>query len=157
MITQIKDTFMKKRIIVIPIAVAIVVVSAGATVAALVWFMPKDDSADKSSTSKSLSPKERAKDADDKAKRLLDETAKLGSGREADKKTQEAADLFEEASKLYKQAGDEASSYEAQANADSLTSRLAAEEAYKKQQEAEWAKQRAAMDAAKAAMQADGQ
>lgn len=147
---------MKKRIAAILVGLAIVLVSAGATVAALAWLMPKDG-ADKSSTSKNLSPKERAKDADGKAKKLLEETAKLGSGEEADKKTQEAADLFEEASKLYKESGDDAASYEAQANADSLTSRLAAEEAYKKQQEAEWAKQKAAMDAAKAAMQANKQ
>jgi hypothetical protein len=148
---------MKKRVTTILIAVAIVIVSGGATVAALMWAVPKIGGGNQSATSKKLSPKEQAKDADAKAKKLLDETAKLGSGKEADKKTQEAADLFEEASKLYKESGDDAASYEAQANADSLRSRLAAEESFKKQQEAEWAKQKAAMDAAKAAMQADGQ
>lgn len=143
---------MNKRAAVILIAVAIVLVSAGATTAALVWLGPKIGVNNSADTSKNKSPKERAKDAEAQAKALLDETAKMGSGKEADKKTEEAAAKFEEASTLYKQAGDNSASYEAQANADSLESRLAAEEPFKKQQEEEWAKQKAAMEAAKAAM-----
>lgn len=153
---HIKDIHMNKRAVII-IAVTLVIVSAGATTAALVWFGPKSGVDSRTDTSKSKSPKELAKDADAKAKALLDETAKMGSGKEADKKTKEAAAQFEEASKLYKQAGDNFNSYEAQANADSLESRLAAEEPYKQQQEQEWAKQKAAMEAAKAAMAANSQ
>jgi hypothetical protein len=144
---------MNKRTVTIIVAVGIVIISGGVTFALLSFLGPKGSSGDQSITA-NKTPKQKADDASAAAKKLLDETAKLGSGKEADKKTQEAAAKFEEASTLYKQAGDNSDSYAAQANADSLRSRLAAEEPYKKQQEAEWAKQKAAMDAAKAAMAA---
>lgn len=152
---RIKDIHMNKRVKFILIGLAIVVVAGGVTAAALVRLMPKENT-DQSATPEKTA-KQKADDASSKAKDLLDETAKLGSGREADKKTQEAAAQFEEASKLQKEAGDNAASYEAQANADALASRLAAEEASKKQLEAEQAQQRAALEAAKAAFQAGGQ
>gem|GEM_PF-2140681 len=151
---RIKNIHMSKRVATIIIALGLIVVSGGVTFALLSSIAPRDNS-DKSTTNKT--PKQKADDLNTEAKKLLDETAKMGSGRAADKKTEEAAAKFEEASKLYKQAGDNSDSYEAQANADSLRSRLAAEEPFKKQQEEEWAKQKAAMEAAKAAMAADSQ
>jgi flagellar basal body-associated protein FliL len=148
-----KDIHMNKRAVTIIIALAVVIVSGGVTFALLSFT--KGTGGNHAAANKT--PKQKADDTNAEAIKLLNETTKMGSGKEADKKTQEAAAKFEEASKLYKQAGDNSDSYAAQANADSLRSRLAAEEPFKKQQEAEWAKQKADMEAAKAAMAANSQ
>jgi hypothetical protein len=144
---------MNKRAVMIIIALGIVIVSGGTTYAVISLIKSKKSGGDQS-TSEMQSPKKRADDANAKAKKLISDTVKIGSGKESDKMTQEAAAQFGEASKLYKQAGDNAASYESQANADALSSRLAAEEASKKQLEEEQAKQKADLEAAKAAMAA---
>lgn len=127
-----RGTRMKKYIIIIAIAVAVIGIAGVATYAVITTVMPKETKSEQP-----VSTKERAVAADAKAKKLMDEVAKLGNGKESDQKTQQAIDKFNEASRLYAEAGDKDASLQAKANADMLASRLAAEAEYKAKIEAE--------------------
>lgn len=127
---------MKKYITIIAIVIAVVGVAGLATYGVLVAITPKNNNTTKQQSSPA-EIKARANVADADAKKLMDEAAKLGNGKKADEKTQQAIDKFNEASKLYEQAGDKNASLEAKANADMLANRLAAEAGYKAEIEAQ--------------------
>jgi hypothetical protein len=148
-----KDIHMNKPIKMILIAGAIVIVSGGVTAAVLARVIPKNINGD-GSTKSEKTAKQQAADANAKAKALLDESAKLGGSSAGYKKSEQAVTQFEMASKLSKEAGDTNASNLAQANADSLQSRLKVDEAAQAKLDAEHAKQKADLEASKAAFAA---
>lgn len=136
---------MKKPIIIIIIAVCVVVLAGVITFALFSVTAPKNDSTSQPAQSqdKEIRADKIYADAED----LINDTVKLGNTEESDKKTEEAIAKFNEASKLYEQAGNKNASIEADANAKMLASRVLAGEKYKKQQAEEQAKEQAAIEA----------
>lgn len=151
---------MNTRIKIIIISIATIAVGAALTTAILFTVASK-----KSGTVPTLTAEEKQKKADknkaDDAKKeaigLINGTIESKSSEDTIKKNEEAIEKFSEAGRLYEQAGDKAASLEAKANADALEHSVAAESERVAKLEAEQAKQKAEMEAAKKAIETNNQ